>query len=192
MDKPNIFILAGPSGVGKNTILKTILKNHPDFQRPINYTTRSPRDGEIDGVDYFFNTPKDDFPKLLEEGELIEYVEFAGEFYGTSKKQLEEAISSDKSICTVMEVDGALQVKQAFSERVVLIFIMPPNVEALKSRLNSRHSETKQQIAKRLGRVDYEVDIGKNQFDYQVINPDNHPEKAVSDIEAIIAKTINQ
>ncbi|MEX0934435.1 MAG: guanylate kinase [Candidatus Saccharimonadales bacterium] len=191
MSKSHIFILSGPSGVGKNTILKLILQNHSEFQKPINYTTRSPRDGEVDGVDHFFNTPKSSFPEMLKEGELIEYVEFAGEFYGTSKTQLEESIKANKSICAEMEVDGALKVKQAFSDKTTLIFIMPPSVEALKSRLDSRHSETKQQIAKRLDRVDYEINIGKDQFDYQVINPDDHPEKAVAEIEAIIAKTIN-
>ncbi len=185
--KSKIFVLSGPSGVGKNTILKSILSNHPEFIRPINYTTRQPREGEVDGVDYFFNTPRDDFPKLLDSGELLEHVEFAHELYGTSKLQIEQAIADNKSICTLMEVDGALKVKQAFPQETLLIFIMPPSIEALKDRLSGRHSETDEQITERLGRVDYEINIGQEKFDYQVINPDDHPEKAAREIEQIIS-----
>lgn len=187
--KTKLFILSGPSGVGKSTLLRGILENHPDFYKPINYTTRQPRPAETEGKDYYFNRPREEFERLLGEGELLEYVEFVGELYGTSKRQLEEALKSGRHVCAVMDVDGALKVKDAYPDNTVLIFIRPPDVEALKQRLGVRHTESEEQTRQRLQRMDYEITVGENNFDYQVLNPEGHPERAIDEIETIIEKS---
>lgn len=189
---PKLFILSGPSGVGKNTLLKAILKNHPDFYKPINYTTRGPRSREVEGVDYYFNRSRDEFKSLFDEGELLEYVEFAGELYGTSRSQLEEAMQVGKNICTVMEVDGGLKVKEAYTENTELIFILPPDIEVLKDHLKARQTETEDERRQRMQRVDYEIDVGRNKYDHQVVNPEGRPEQAVAAIEGIIERSLQR
>ncbi|MDD3593574.1 MAG: guanylate kinase [Candidatus Gastranaerophilales bacterium] len=182
MDKKGkLFIIAGPSGVGKGTIVKEILSANPDIELSVSATTRAPREGEIEGVSYYFLT-KEDFRKKIENNELIEWAEFAGNYYGTLKSTVDKALNEGQNLILEIEVQGALQVKQVFPD-VKMIFILPPDIEELKSRLINRNTETQEALDLRLAQVDRELKISKI-FDVRLINDDLN--KAVEDVTNFI------
>ncbi len=180
--KKKLFVISGSSGVGKGTVLKGFLNKHPEFMLSISCTTRKPRKGEIDGVNYFFLS-KDDFQDCIANNKFLEWAEFAGNFYGTKKKYIEQCLTDGKDVILEIETNGALQVKEKMPE-AVLIFIAPPSLEALESRLRGRHTEDEAAIQKRLNEVKKELESAKK-YDYNVVNDDL--EKAISELEQIIA-----
>ena len=151
--KHKLIILSGPSGVGKGTIVKKLLKKG-SFALSISCTTRAPRKGEKDGVSYFFIS-KQKFSDMVEEGGFLEYSNHFDNFYGTPKAFVEEQLKTHDVILEI-EVDGALQAKKAHPE-AILIMILPPSVEELKARLIKRGSEDMQTIEKRVKRMEYEL-----------------------------------
>ena len=178
-----LFVVSGSSGVGKGTVLKKFLEQNPDFMLSISCTTRKPREGEVDGVNYFFIS-KDEFKNSIENNKFLEWAEFAGNFYGTKKKFINQCLLEGKNIILEIDTQGALKVKKQMPE-AVLIFICPPSLEALESRLRGRHTEDEETIQKRLKEVKEEIKRAEN-FDYRIVN--DNLDNAVSELEKIINK----
>lgn len=177
-----LFVISGSSGVGKGTVLKGFLEKNPDFMLSISCTTRAPRKGEIDGVNYFFIS-KDEFQNCIDNDKFLEWAEFAGNRYGTKKKYIQQCLAEGKDIILEIDTQGALQVKKKMPE-AVLIFICPPSIETLENRLRGRHTEDEATIQKRLQEVKTELERAEN-FDYKVVNDDL--DKAIGDLEKIIS-----
>ena len=177
-----LFVVSGSSGVGKGTVLKKFLEQNPDFMLSISCTTRKPREGEVDGVNYFFMT-KGEFKNSIENNKFLEWAEFAGNFYGTKKKFINQCLLEGKNIILEIDTQGALKVKKQMPE-AVLIFICPPSLEALESRLRGRHTEDEETIQKRLKEVKEEIKRAEN-FDYRIVN--DNLDNAVSELEKIIS-----
>lgn len=177
-----LYVVSGSSGVGKGTVLKGFLSRNPDFMLSISCTTRKPREGEIDGVNYFFMT-KEDFKDCIDNDKFLEWAEFAGNFYGTKKKFINQCLEEGKDIILEIDTQGALQVKKQMPE-AVLIFICPPSLDALESRLRGRHTEDEATIQKRLDAVKEEL-ARAEKFDYKIVNDDLN--RAICELEKIIA-----
>ena len=175
-----LYIIAGCSGVGKGTLLKKFLEKNPEIKLSISATTRAPRTGEKDGVNYFF-TDKTSFKKAVENNEFLEWAEFSGNFYGTKKSFVEKTLASGNDLILEIEVQGAKQVKEKMPQAVT-IFIMPPDIKVLEERLRGRHTEDEAAIQRRLHEASREIEEGKK-FDYQVVNDDL--EVALADLQRI-------
>ena len=180
-DTKKLFVISGSSGVGKGTVLKGFLEKNPNFMLSISCTTRAPRKGEVDGVNYFFLT-KEEFQNCIDNDKFLEWAEFAGNRYGTKKKYIQQCLEEGKDIILEIDTQGALQVKKKMPE-AVLIFICPPSIEALENRLRGRHTEDEATIQKRLQEVKTELERAEK-FDYKVVNDDL--EKAIAELEKII------
>lgn len=180
-----LFVISGSSGVGKGTVLKRFMEKNPEFILSISCTTRSQREGETDGINYFFIS-KEEFRKCIDEEKFLEWAEFADNFYGTKKKYINECLSSGKNVILEIDTKGAMQVKRQMPD-AVLIFISPPSYEALEKRLRGRHTEDETAVQKRLEQVKLELDTAKY-FDYEIIN--DNLNTAVNALEEIILKEI--
>ena len=178
--KHKLMVVSGPSGVGKGTIVKTLIKRRSDVVESVSCTTRAPREGETHGKEYFFLT-KEEFLERLEKQDFLEYDEHFGNYYGTPISFVEEMLKT-KSVILEIDVVGALNVKKRLPE-AVLVMIVPPSVEELKRRLEGRETETAEQIENRLSRLEYELSQ-KEKYDFVVINDDL--EQAISEVEAIL------
>lgn len=176
-----LFVLSGSSGVGKGTVLKGFLDKNPNFMLSISCTTRKPRQGEVDGVNYFFIS-KDDFKNCIENDKFLEWAEFAGNFYGTKKKYINQCLQEKKDIILEIDTQGALQVKKQMPE-AVLIFICPPSYETLENRLRGRHTEDEETIQKRLEQVKVELERAEK-FDYKIVN--DNLEDAINELSRVI------
>lgn len=176
-----LFVLSGSSGVGKGTVLKGFLDKNPNFMLSISCTTRKPRQGEVDGINYFFIS-KDDFKNCIENDKFLEWAEFAGNFYGTKKKYINQCLQEGKDIILEIDTQGALQVKKQMPE-AVLIFICPPSYETLESRLRGRHTEDEETIQKRLEQVKVELERAEK-FDYKIVN--DNLEDAINELSRVI------
>jgi len=163
-----LVVLSSPSGGGKTTVIKKIVENSADYIYSISMTTRKMRSGESDGRDYWFVSEKEFF-KHVETGDLVEYENVHGCYYGTPKTKLNEWLEQNKVVFLDIDVYGALQLKKQFGDNAFLIFLAPPDEQALIDRLVSRSTETRQQIEKRLSRMPEEMKMA-DQFDALVIN----------------------
>ncbi len=181
MNNKKLFVISGSSGVGKGTVIKKFLEKNPNFMLSISCTTRAPRPGEVDGVNYFFLT-KDEFKNCIENDKFLEWAEFAGNFYGTKQKYIRQCLAEGKDIILEIDTQGALQVKTRMPE-AVLIFICPPSLEELEHRLRGRQTEDEATIQKRLDAVKIELERAEK-FDYRVVNDDL--DRAVGELEKII------
>ena len=175
-----LMAISGPSGVGKGTLVKTLIKRRADVVESVSCTTREPRAGEIHGREYFFIS-KEEFLRRIEDSDFLEYDEHFGNYYGTPKSFVEQTLKS-KSVIMEIDVVGALQAKKSFPE-CVLIMIAPPSLEELKARLTGRGTETEAEIENRLSRLEYELSH-KDQYDYVIVNDDF--EQAMSELNAIL------
>lgn len=176
-----IIVISGSSGVGKGTVIKSLLSNCDDIKLSISCTTRNPREGEINGENYYFIS-REEFEDSIKNDEFIEWAEFSGNLYGTKKEFVLNSIKNGEHVLLEIDTQGALQIKEKMPE-VVLIFIAPPSYEELVARLRGRHTETEEAIQKRLAFVDLEKENSK-QFDHIVIN--DSVEKAVDEIKQIL------
>ncbi|ELK46142.1 guanylate kinase [Halobacillus sp. ACCC02827] len=177
-----LFILSGPSGVGKGTVRKALFEQSTDLRYSISMTTREPREGEVDGVDYFFKT-RDEFETLISQGQLIEHAEYVGNYYGTPRQYVEQTLEEGKDVFLEIEVQGAMKVRENFPQGV-FVFLIPPSLEELKDRIVNRGTETEDKVKNRLLAAKEEIDM-MDAYDYVVVNDDiNH---AVSKVQSIVA-----
>ena len=186
MAKPKLFVFSAPSGAGKTTIVKDILKSFPEFKFSVSATTRKKRPGEIDGVDYYFIS-EDEFKRKIENNEFVEWEKFYDYYYGTLKKTIDENLANGYTTIFEVDVKGALNIKKVYHD-AVLIFIVPPSIEELKERLRKRNTETDEDLRKRLERADMELSY-KDKFDYVVENI--NLEEAKEKVKKIIEKEIS-
>ncbi len=179
--KGKVFVITGPSGVGKGTVVEQVLKKVENIYLSVSATTRQKRQGEKEGVNYFFKT-KEEFERMIKSDEFLEWAEFAGDYYGSPKFSINNYLSCSKDILLEIEVQGAKQVKVKCPESI-LIFLAPPNFEALEERLIKRQTESIEKVKVRLKKATQEMKEVKL-FHYLVIN-DNLPE-AIDNVVGII------
>ena len=182
MDGGFLLVLSGPSGSGKGTVSEALMKNNDDIIFSTSVTTRTPRPGEVNGENYFFAT-REEFEEMVEKGELLEYAFVHTNYYGTPKKFVFDEIEKGEIVLLEIDVQGALQIKEKYKE-AVFIFLIPPTMDELKSRLVKRDTETEDEIETRYRNAFKELDC-VGEYDYFVIN--DVLENAVSSIENIIA-----
>ena len=182
-----LFVFSAPSGSGKTTIVRSVLKEFPNMVFSISATTRKVRGPEKDSVDYFFIS-EEDFKNKIEANEFIEWEKFYDYYYGTLKKFVEDKLKDGKSIALEVDVKGALKIKKDYNS-AVLIFIMPPSFKVMKERLINRKTDSEQDLMKRLERAEMELAY-KDYFDYRVINNDLN--EAKSKVLKIIKEELNK
>ncbi|WP_226674281.1 guanylate kinase [Rossellomorea aquimaris] len=181
-EKGLLIVLSGPSGVGKGTVRKAIFSQEDTkFEYSISMTTRNPREGEVDGVDYFFKS-REDFEALITQGKLLEYAEFVGNYYGTPVDYVRETLDAGKDVFLEIEVQGAQQVRDKFPEGL-FIFLAPPSLSELQNRLVTRGTETDDLIQGRMNTARKEIEM-MNLYDYIVEN--DQIEHAVDKIKSIV------
>lgn len=179
-----LTVFSGFSGSGKGTIMKELMNRYQDiYALSISATTRTPRVGEEDGREYFFKSVEE-FEKMIEKNELIEYARYVDNYYGTPKQYVEEQLSAGKDVILEIEIQGALKVRELFPE-ALLLFVTPPDAATLKSRLEGRGTESAEVIASRLSRA-VEESEGMEQYDYLVVNDDL--EMCVEEVHSIIQR----
>ena len=177
-----LIVISGPSGAGKGTICKALLEKHDNIYISVSATTRSPREGEREGVNYYFLT-KEAFEEKVKENGFIEYANVHGNFYGTPKVNVEKMLDEGKDVILEIDIQGALQVKENFKEGV-FIFILPPSMEELKKRIINRGSETEESLMTRFKNAYKEINY-VSKYNYAVVN--DTLELAVAKVESIIA-----
>lgn len=182
-----LLVVSGPSGAGKGTICKALLNKNDQIKLSVSATTRKPRNGEVHGVNYFF-IEKEEFTKMIENGEFLEYAQIYDNFYGTPKAAIIECLEKGQDVILEIEMKGARQIKEVYPEGV-FIFVLPPSLEELKSRIVGRGTETQEEIEKRFSCAFEEINQIVN-YDYFIVNEDI--EKSVSDVEAIICAEKNK
>lgn len=175
------IVLSAPSGGGKTTIAKMLVKRHDEMSISISATTREKRPQEKEGKDYFFLS-KDEFSENVQNDNFLEYEEVHGDYYGTLKNRVEELVDRGKTVIFDIDVKGAISIKKKYPD-AILLFIKPPSLEELKARLNKRKSESKEAINKRLERIEFEYEQAEK-FDYVIINDNLH--HTIEQIEDLI------
>jgi len=184
MNKGLIFVISGPAGSGKGTVVAALREMLPDIGFSVSATTRAPRPGEVDGVNYHYIT-RERFTEMLNSGDILEHTEYCGNFYGTPKSEAEKVIGDGRDIILEIEVEGALQVKKLMPEDTVSIMLIAPNREELERRLRGRGTETDEVIRTRLKRAVTEVSLAEK-YDYVVINETGKIEECAAKLLAIV------
>lgn len=177
-----LIVVSGPSGTGKSTIVNTVLDTCNDLSFSVSATTRQQREGETEGVDYFFVT-KERFQQMIDNNELLEHAEYVGNYYGTPRKAVLDKIENGSNILLDIEVQGAEQVKDQFPEAVTM-FVIPPSWEELERRLVNRGTDSMEKIQARLKQAKSEIEKIEN-YDYIIVN--DVLETAISEVISIIA-----
>ncbi len=165
----HLLIISGPSGCGKDSIVKEMLKNCPWLGLSVSATTRPPRPGEVDGVDYYF-LKKEEFETLIEEGQLLEHTNYIGNYYGTLKSEVDSRISQGKAVVLVVEVQGAANIKAVYPNATT-IFVVAPSMAELARRLRGRGTESRDKVRQRLCRAKEEMTLAPT-YDYTIVNDD--------------------
>ncbi|MBQ8795181.1 MAG: guanylate kinase [Clostridia bacterium] len=178
-----LFVYAGASGVGKGTIMKELLKKNESIKLSVSATTRSPREGEVDGREYFFVT-KEKFKEMIAQEGFLEHAQYCDNFYGTPKAYVDEQLDKGYNVFLEIELQGAQNVLRLRPD-AVSIFVMPPSVDELERRLRTRGTETEEAIIKRLSQAQVEMDNAK-MYQYIIVNDDL--DKAVEDVLEVVRK----
>lgn len=165
-----LFILSSPSGAGKTTIAKALIKNNQDMNASVSYTTRTPRPGEIDGKDYHFTTKKK-FDEMVDNNELLEHAKVFRNFYGTPLKPVEQALAESRDIIFDIDWQGTQQLKQKLTNDIVTVFILPPSREELERRLRARQQDEESVIRERMKKASTEISHYSD-YDYIIVNHD--------------------
>ena len=181
MKKGFLLVVSGPSGVGKGTVLHDLMNTQKNLVYSVSATTRNKRDGEIEGVSYFYKT-HEEFKQMIDEDEFLEYAEVHNNYYGTPKEFVEKKINEGKIVVLEIDVQGAVNVKQN-TENAVFIFLAPPSLSELKNRIVGRGTETEQDINVRMKNARKELEYIKY-YDYLVIN--DHINSAINSVNEII------
>lgn len=176
-----LIVLSGPSGSGKNTVCDEVKRRNNNIWESISMTSRKPREGEVDGVSYYFVNDKE-FEKNIEEGSMLEWAKFAGNYYGTPKKSVQEHLDKGLDVILVIEIQGALQIKKKLPQ-ALFVFLLPPSMQELKRRLINRHTESEAKILERFETAYKEINE-LSKYNYVIIN-DEVTEAALK-LEAII------
>jgi len=176
-----LIVLSGPSGVGKGTVLDELEKLGITFLRSVSATTRGPREGEKDGVSYYF-LKREQFQKMLDEDAFLEHAEYAGECYGTPEAPVNQTLAENKNVLLEIDVQGAMQVRKKRPD-AVLVFLLPPSMEELERRLRDRGTETEEKIVKRLSAAGKECALSC-EYDYRIVNDDK--ERAAAELAEIV------
>lgn len=187
MSQGMVVVLTGPSGVGKGTLLRSLFQNHPEMHFSVSATTRGPRPGEVDGRHYYF-VDRDEFQRMIDQQELLEWAEFADNFYGTPRQPVIEQLEEGKVVVLEIEVEGARQVRKTFPE-ALQIFILPPSVEELENRIRRRAQDAEAAIERRLKKAQIEIDAA-HEFDLQIVNDDL--ERTIEQIEVVLFPSVMQ
>lgn len=162
-----LIVLSGPAGVGKGTVCAALRKRMPEIVYSVSATTRAPRQGEIDGANYFFKT-REQFEQMIKQEALLEYAEYVGNYYGTPRDFVEKTLACGKDVILEIEVQGALKVKEKFPS-AVFVFLLPPSMEELKQRITGRGTESQDTINTRMNVATQEMEL-LSHYDYAVIN----------------------
>lgn len=181
-DKGLLIVISGPAGSGKGTVIKHIMGKSSSFAYSVSATTRNPRPGEIHGTSYYFIT-HEEFMEKINNGTMLEYAEYCGNYYGTPKDKVTEQLESGKNVILEIEVEGAMQVKSKCPE-AVLVMLLPPDFKTLEARLRGRATETEEVILRRLNKAKDEISRCKK-YDYVVLNHNKGAEKAAEEIICI-------
>lgn len=181
LPQSKLVVLTGPSGVGKGTLLARLRKHHPELFVSISATTRFPRSGEQDRVNYYFMTIPD-FQAGIAAGEFLEWAQYVGNYYGTPRLPVLERLAAGQSVLLEIEVEGAMQVKKNFPA-AMLVFVLPPSMEALATRLQGRGTDDLAVVEQRLAKANQEIAVA-NQFDFRIVNDDL--DRAVAEVEALL------
>jgi guanylate kinase len=177
-----VFVITGPSGVGKGTLIERLLERIPELELSISATTREPRPGEVDGRDYHFLSPEE-FRRRLEAGDFLEHASYSGNHYGTLRSEVEARVERCHSVVLEIEVQGARQVRDALGDGAVLIFIAPPDEAVLRGRLETRGTDSEEAIKQRLRTAEVEL-AARSEFPLEVVNDDL--QKAASELEGLV------
>ena len=176
-----VFVVSGPSGVGKTTIIKRILETNPDIELSVSATTRQPRDGEVDGLDYFF-IDRSVFERKLQEKKFLEWATIYGNYYGTMFGHVMNILHSGTNALLDVDSQGAMQIKK-ITRGALFVLIAPPSLESLANRLRSRGSESEESFAMRMARAQHELSF-REEYDRVVVNDDM--EVAIAELQGII------
>ena len=178
-----VFVITGPSGVGKGTLIEKLLERIPELELSVSATTREPRRGEADERDYHFLTPEE-FDRRVEAGDFLEHADYSGNRYGTLREEVERRLGEGRSVVLEIEVQGARQVRAAMPE-AVLIFIAPPSPDALRKRLEGRGTDPPEGIERRLRTAELEL-AAQDEFPHVVVNDD--VEEAAARLQELVLK----
>ena len=182
MKKGSLIVVSGPSGAGKGTVCDAFLSAHGEIAYSISATTRAPREGEQDGVNYYFLS-RAEFERMIDNGELLEWAEVYGNYYGTPLKKIEERLARGEDILLEIDTQGALNVQKKFPDGVY-VFILPPSFDELEKRLRGRGTDSEAVVARRLAAAAGEIAAAK-QYAYTIVN--DKVENAVRTLSAIVA-----
>jgi guanylate kinase len=181
-----VFVITGPSGVGKGTLIRGLMERHPQLELSVSATTRGPRPGEQDGVDYHFLT-RDEFDRRVAEGQFVEHADYAGRSYGTLRSELERRVDAGTPVVLEIEVQGARQVRAAMPE-AVQVFIAPPSLDALRTRLIGRGTDDAEEVERRLQVAEEEL-AAQPEFGHVVVN--DRLEDALDQLTAVVADELD-
>ena len=176
-----VFVITGPSGVGKGTLIERLLERIPGLELSISATTRAPRTGEVDGRDYHFLAPEE-FDRRVAAGDFLEHATYSGNRYGTLREEVERRLAEGRSVVLEIEVQGARQVREVMPE-AVQIFVAPPSPEVLRERLEGRGTDSREEIEERLRTAETELEA-RDEFPHVVVN--DEVQKAASELEGLV------